>query len=367
MAAQPILIEGNVLEGGGQILRMALALSAIQRKPIRVTKIRAGRSNPGLRAQHLCGLKLVSEISSGALEGAHLGSEEIEFRPGQLNAVSECVADTQTAGSVCLLAQAAFPVCLFSNGLSRITLRGGTNAEMAPQVDYYMQVFRKVAARFGADFKLYVKQRGYYPQGGGEVSFEVKCSPDGLKPVVMTDPGHITSIRGQAFVAGALPMKVAHAMADAASLSLRQQLNLPDDVPIRINRYKENPDTTVGSGSGIILWTESTSGCILGGSSLGKKGTEAEVTGHQAAQEIIDAVRYGACVDHHAQDQVIVLMSLAKGKSRLQTGPITMHTKTAIHVAELMTQARFHIMEDPNAGRTLIECDGIGKRPEHMM
>jgi len=40
---------------GGQILRMALAFSVLKQLPIRVFSIRAGRSNPGLRAQHLKG------------------------------------------------------------------------------------------------------------------------------------------------------------------------------------------------------------------------------------------------------------------------------------------------------------------------
>nr|CAD7423678.1 unnamed protein product [Timema monikensis] len=43
--------------GGGQILRMALAFSALRKIPIRVHNIRAGRSNPGLRAQHLKGTR----------------------------------------------------------------------------------------------------------------------------------------------------------------------------------------------------------------------------------------------------------------------------------------------------------------------
>ena len=54
-----------MLEGGGQILRNAAALSAMIATPIEVTKIRAGRSKPGLRAQHLAGLQLVAELCQG--------------------------------------------------------------------------------------------------------------------------------------------------------------------------------------------------------------------------------------------------------------------------------------------------------------
>lgn len=51
--AEPAVIDGSLLEGGGQILRISSALSAILGIPIKIHSIRAGRSTPGLRPQHL--------------------------------------------------------------------------------------------------------------------------------------------------------------------------------------------------------------------------------------------------------------------------------------------------------------------------
>ncbi|MEM4834190.1 MAG: RNA 3'-terminal phosphate cyclase, partial [Thermosphaera sp.] len=48
-----IEVDGSFGEGGGQILRYSLALSSLTMKPVRVYNIRARRSNPGLRPQHL--------------------------------------------------------------------------------------------------------------------------------------------------------------------------------------------------------------------------------------------------------------------------------------------------------------------------
>ncbi|XP_063607597.1 RNA 3'-terminal phosphate cyclase-like [Penaeus indicus] len=360
-AVEPIAIDGSFLEGGGQILRMGLALSSVRKLPITVTKIRAGRPNPGLRPQHLTGLQLVRDTSNGRLEGGEIGSMEISFYPGHISG-GKYVADTQTAGSVSLLIQAALPCALYASSPTYLTLSGGTNAEMAPQVDYTIHVFRKVSAWFGADFRLFLHRRGFYPQGRGEVSLEVKPARQGLIAADFTDFGEVISVYGKAYVAGVLPIRVAHKMADAAENLLYQ--NLPQGVKIRVDRIQEHPETAVGSGSGIVLWAETTSGCILGGSSLGKKGKPAEQDGENAAKEILDCIKRKACLDSHSQDQVILFMALAKGKSIIRTGPLTDHTKTAIHVAELMTKVKFTITEDKESDCIFIECDGLGLTPK---
>ncbi|MCK4486170.1 MAG: hypothetical protein KAU38_05325 [Desulfobacterales bacterium] len=53
-------IDGNYGEGGGQILRTALALAAILQRPVEIRNIRAGRKKPGLRPQHLMAVKALA-------------------------------------------------------------------------------------------------------------------------------------------------------------------------------------------------------------------------------------------------------------------------------------------------------------------
>ena len=83
----------------------------------------------------------------------------------------------------------------------------------------------------------------------------------------------------------------------------------------------------------------------------------AEKTGKMAAEELVNNVKSGGCVDDHLQDQVreresesslyqhhfnilqlIILMALAKGRSVIRTGPITLHTQTAIHIAKALAK-----------------------------
>lgn len=358
MAATTFDMDGSVMEGGGQILRVSVALSCIQGTSIKINKIRAGRSTPGLRPQHLSGLELVRDMCNGNLEGATVGSTEITLTPGKIKGGNH-IADTHTAGSVGLLMQISLPCALFAQGPSELCLKGGTNAEMAPQIDYTLKIFKPIVERFGVQFNCDLKMRGYYPKGGGEVVLKVNPVKE-LSPINLTERGNITKIYGRAFVAGVLPFKLAKDMSTAAVRTIRKEIK---DLYINIQSLQEK-DKACGSGNGIIIIAESSTGCIFAGSSLGKKGVYADKVGIEAAEMLLKNIRQNGCVDEFLQDQLIIFMALANGTSRIRTGPITLHTQTAIHVAEQLTNAKFVISksEDEHAKNDtyIIECQGAG-------
>lgn len=346
-------LDGGILEGGGQILRMATAFSVILKKPVRVYNIRAGRSNPGLRPQHMNGLQLLRDISGGSLTGDEVGSTAVTLHPVSINGGSY-LADTRTAGSIGLLLQVSLPCLIFANGSSHLTLKGGTDADMAPPFDFTVKIIQPVLEKIGIKCHFQIERRGFYPKGGGIAHADIEPVKF-LKPIEILDRGHIMKITGRSFVAG-LPNNIMHQMADAAIAELKKKYK---DIEVNIERVAETSQSAFGFGTGIFLVAETSTGCRLAGSALGKKGVRANIVGQNAAEILIRNIEHGGCVDEYLQDQLIIFMALANGTSKVKCGPITLHTETAIHVAHQMTKAKFNIIKnDPLF--CIIECEGHG-------
>src|SRR5881296_201853 len=163
-----IEVDGSFGEGGGQVLRTAVAIAAVLSKEIHVFNIRAGRAEPGIRPQHMTGVKAANELCSGNLEGLKVGSREFTFKPGKLRVGSHRF-DVGTAGSVTLVLQTLMPILAFAPGAIQLEITGGTDVKWSPPIDYLRLVTLPVLERMSVHASILVLRRGHYPRGGGAV------------------------------------------------------------------------------------------------------------------------------------------------------------------------------------------------------
>lgn len=361
-----IKLDGSYLEGGGQIVRNALALSALTGKAFEVINIRKGRADAGLKAQHLNCVKAAAQLSDAIIEGASIGSTSFSFTPRKLEA-KDIDIDIGTAGSTTLLLQSILIPSMFSDSKIKLRIKGGTDVNWSMPVDYFKEVFLPQLFKYARiHFKL--KKRGYFPAGGGEI--ELLVIPEfrvidfnsfddfhrflkTQKKINLIEQGNLIQIKGISHASRQLEKsKVAERQAEAARLALRRY-----SCPIQI--VSEYTDT-LSAGSGITLWAifslqedeiSALNPIRLGADALGEKGISAEDIGRTAANKLIEEVESGAAVDQHLADNLIPFLGLFGG--RIRVSRITNHTLTNIYVTEKFLDAKFDVDKKLN----IISCE----------
>lgn len=313
-------IDGSRGEGGGQVLRTSLSLAALTGRAIRLTNVRAGRSRPGLRPQHLTAVRAVAAVCDARLEGDHIDSQALTFAPqsrprgGQYAFDVEDVALHGSAGSATLILQAMLWPLLFAGEPSQVSLRGGTHVPFSPPYEYVEHVARPALARFGVDFDLELQAWGWMPAGKGHIRATIRPLQR-LDPVTFT-PAPRQPVQGLAVVTN-LPSHIPHRMARRA-VNLLEEAGLETSIqPLR--------ERSTGPGAGICLWLPQ-----AGFSSLGREGLPAEKVAEAAVAELLAFVdNEAAAVDHLLADQLLIPMALAGGRSTFTTHRLSSHTLTS--------------------------------------
>jgi len=350
-----IAIDGSYGEGGGQILRVSISLSAVTGKPVRIYNIRAKRSPSGLRTQHATAVKAVAQVEDAEVRGLKVGSSEVSFYPKSPKA-GDLIFDAGTAASTTLILQSLMPAMAFSPGRVSVEVRGGTNAPWAPAVDYLQGVLLPMLSKMGLKGNVTLICRGFYPRGGGVVKASVEPVKK-LQPIVLTDFGEVKRISGLSY-SSRLPSHVVERMARSAEQALKEEGY--GNISIGLENLQAGySKCAIDVGCGIILFAELSSGAIVGSDSLGTLGKPAEKVGREAAMRLLAQLRTKAPVDRHLGDQLIVYMALADGYSKIRVSELTLHTITCIHVSEKIVGAKFEVDGEQGKPAT-IACNGIG-------
>jgi len=333
-------IDAAYGEGGGQLVRTAVALAAITGTPIRLRAVRARRTPPGLAPQHVAAIRSVASICAGTCEGLALRARSFDFIPGPIVG-GNYRFDIGTAGSITLLLQALVPVMLRADRDSRVRVIGGTDIRAAPPADYFRLVLVELLRRMGATISMVIHRRGYYPRGGGEV--EVTVAPSNLRAFHAASAGPLLGIDGVVHV-GNLPVQIAQRMHTTARAALVEATGSKAGGSIDIAEQVLGRELAIGTGGAVVLRAR-TQATLLGAGRVAERGVPAETLGTAAGQELAGDLASGATLDLHAADQMLVYCAMADGASEFRTRRLSSHATTAMWLIQQFLPASVEISQ----------------------
>lgn len=336
-----IEIDGSEGEGGGQVLRSALTLSILTRQAIHITNIRAKRSKPGLRAQHLKAVDAAAAISKADVKDARLNSTTLTFKPKEIR-TGRYKFDIGTAGSTSLVLQTIFlPLCM-ANSASSIIITGGTHVPWSPSYHYLALHWLEFMQKRGFEAKLSLDHAGYYPQGNGRISATIR-PVEQLSPITLIHRGVLKRIYGISSVSN-LDINIADRQKRQAMSRLQ---NICDNIKIKTKKVPSKFKGTM-----LLIIAEFVNGsdsdyaqcCYF---ALGARGKPAERVADEAVDSLEAFLETEGAIDQYLADQLLLPLTFASGASEYCTSQITQHLLTNASVIRKFTKANIEIIGQP--------------------
>ena len=318
-----ISLDGSHGEGGGQILRSALALSILTGRPFKITDIRANRKPPGLRPSHVMSVKAASDICRARYKGATVGSSTLYFEPGEVKA-GKYHFSIGTAGATGLVLHAVYlPLALRGTEPSELTITGGTHVSTSPCFHYNATTWSAYLKRIGITVELEMKRPGFYPRGGGEIRAVIHpCSRiNGLR---LTNCPELTTAGGFSAVAG-LPASIAQRQARRLAERLKRE-GIESHIPLE--EWTGGPGTVAA-----VIFRQAPVTTLF--FSVGERGKPAESVADDAVDQALAFRAAKAPVDPHAGDQLVLPLAFSPDPSEYRVSEVTRHLTTNVDVIRM--------------------------------
>lgn len=326
-----IRIDGSQGEGGGQILRSALALSAITGQAFTIENIRAKRQRPGLLRQHLTGVKAMAEVCQAQVSGAELGSTKLQFTPGDIRP-GEYRWSIGTAGSTSLVLQTVLYPLLLAGDPSSVRIEGGTHNGQSPSFEFLDRSLCPLLAEMGYSAAVRLERNGFYPAGGGCIA--VNLDSAGSRPAVHVslESPELLGLSVHAWSAN-IPDRIGKAEVELIGESL--------GIPVDCRHAHMVASAGPGNAVSVVARTS------LGDRVFTSYG-EPRLALEKVAMDCVAQVRRwqasGAAVDEHLQDQLLLPLSLGAG-GRYTTVSLSDHTRTNMEVIQAFLPVDFACRE----------------------
>ncbi len=326
-----IVLDGSQGEGGGQVLRTAVALAALTGQAVRVENIRARRKNPGLQRQHLVAIQAAAQLCCAELSGAQLHSRSLEFRPGKIQC-GKFRFQIGTAGSCSLVLQTLLPPLWHAPGNTQVEVHGGTHNPLAPPFEFLRDTFAATLARLGVQLGLELVRPGFYPAGGGCIRANVQPVKR-WTPLKLTQPGE-PQIEKALVLISRLPSHIAQ----REKRRLVERLSLePEQVEI-VRR-----DDSLGPGNAVLVYVNT--GLVMEVfTGFGQRGKPAPQVADEAAGQALEFLEAQVPVGPWLADQLLIPLALC-GQGEFLTCQPSLHTKTNAQVIQRFLPVEFQFQQ----------------------
>jgi RNA 3'-terminal phosphate cyclase (ATP) len=322
-----LVIDGAMGEGGGQVLRTALALSLCRQLPFQMVNIRAHRQKPGLQPQHLAAVQAAARISAARVDNASLGSQRLSFQPNGVHAGDYCF-NIGTAGSATLLVQTILPALMLAKTPSSLRVEGGTHNPLSPPFEFFVHAFCGLLTRMGVTLEAKLERPGFFPKGGGIM--QVRLQPaHSLQPLHLLQRGALQQVSAHILLAH-LPEHIAQRERKV----LCQALALADE-----DVMLHNADVAFGPGNTVSVFvrSEHVTEVFTG---FGQRGVRAESVAHDVVAQVNAYLQAQVPVGRYLADQLLIPLALT-GSGEYLTQEPSLHTTTNMAVISRFTGAHF--------------------------
>ena len=330
-----IKIDGSHGEGGGQIIRSALALSIVTGKSFEIEHIRGNRKRPGLLKQHLTGVNAARTICHGDARGAELHSSRLVFSPGDITP-GNYQFQIGSAGSTTLVVQTILPALMIANGESQIVVQGGTHNMAAPPFDFLDRCYLPLVERMGPRFQRNLNSWGFFPAGGGEVVFDIQPVSK-LKGFDLVERVGKPQPRVCAIVSK-LPLHIGERECSVIRRKSNWNSNCFQTIEVE---HSPGPGNVVM----IELISQNVTELFTG---FGRRGIKAEDVARQVFRDAKKYLDAKAPVGEYLADQLLLPMGLAAAhgsKSQFRTHILSDHSKTHMDILRMFLD--IHIQVEP--------------------
>ncbi len=320
-----IKIDGAYGEGGGQIVRSAVTLSCLTQKPVEIVNIRQNRKVPGLRPQHLTGIKILAKICNAKVEGLSVGSTTIRFFPSKIDDM-QLKEDIGTAGSIPLILQILIPSVSISKKRLKMSITGGTDVLWSPTSDYTRFVLREAYSRLGINFHMDVERRGYYPRGGGIVNVEV-FSREKISPISLLKRTS-KSVKILCTYSGISLYLIEKQVTEVKNILLNAGFDCD---------YQIKQEYAYDKGCSFLVYVFDEN-CIIGSDII--NGKEMNNIGRLVATRFLEST---LGVDQFLSDMLVIPLCLTDGESVFRVNQITKHLETNLFVTTEILNCKYGI------------------------